>query len=93
MTRLVTETLTLEILSDKTRKILVKVLYRLPVGQYKQFENFLTTFFYRTKDCNIDIHIAGDFNLNLLGHDTNKKVKGFLNLIYQNNLIPTINKP
>ena len=85
--------LTLEILSDKTRNILVNVLYRLPVGQYEQFENFLTTFFYRTKNCNIDIHIAGDFNLNLLDHDTNKKVQEVLNLIYQNNLIPTINKP
>ena len=87
------EMLTLEILSDKTRNILVNVLYRLPVGQYEQFENFLTTFFYRTKNCNIDIHIAGDFNLNLLDHDTNKKVQEVLNLIYQNNLIPTINKP
>ena len=87
------ETLTLEILSDKTHNILVNVLYRHSVGQYEQFENFLTTFFSRTKNCNKDIHIAGNFNLNLLDHDTNKKVQDFLNLIYQNNLIPTINKP
>ena len=88
-----TETLTLEILSVKTRNILVNVLYRAPVGQYEQFENFLTTFFSRTKNCNKDIHIAGNFNLNLLDHDTNKKVQDFLNLIYQNNLITKINKP
>ena len=87
------ETLTLEILSDKTRNILANVLYRPPLGQYEQFENFLTTFFSRTKNCNKDIHIAGDSNLNLLDHDTNKKVQNFLNLIYQNNLISTINKP
>ena len=62
------------------------------MGQYEQFENFLTTFFSRTKNSNEDIHIAGDFNLNLLDHDTNKKVEDFLNLIYQNNLIPTTNK-
>ena len=43
------ETLTLEILSDKARNILVKVLYRPHVGQYEQFENFLTTFFSQTK--------------------------------------------
>ena len=59
------ETLTLEILSDKTRNILVNVLYRPPVGQYKQFENFLTIFLSRTKNCNKNIHIAGDFNLSL----------------------------
>ena len=76
------ETLTLEILSDKTRNILVNVLCRFPVGQYKQFENFLTTFFSITKSYDKDIHIAGDFNLILLDHDTNKKVQDFLNLLY-----------
>ena len=84
------ESLTLEILSDKTRNVLVNVLYRPPAGQYEQFENFLTTFFSRTKSCNKNIHIAGDFNLNLLDHNTNKKAQSFLNLIYQNSLIPTI---
>ena len=36
------------------------------------------------------MHIAGDFNLNLLDH--NRKVHNFLSLIYQNGMIPTINK-
>ena len=87
------ESLTLKILSHKTRDVLVNVLYTPPVGQYEQFENFLTTSFSRTKSCNKDIHIAGDFNLDLLDHDANKKVKDFLNIIYQSSLIPTINKP
>ena len=39
------------------------------------------------------MHIARDFNLNLLDHHTNKKVQEFLNLIYENSLIPTISKP
>ena len=43
------ESLTLEILSDKTRNVLVKVLYRPPIGRYEQYENFLATFFSRTK--------------------------------------------
>ena len=38
-------------------------------------------------------HIAGDFNLNLLDHDTNKKVQRFLNIVYRNGMITTINKP
>ena len=50
----------LEILSDKTRNVLVNVLYRPPVEQYERFENFLTTFFSRTKSRNKCIHIAGD---------------------------------
>ena len=36
---------------------------------------------------------AGDFNLNLLDHESNKKVRDFLNIIYRNGMIPTINKP
>ena len=75
------ETLTLQISSDKTCNILVNVLYRPPVEQYEQFENSLIAFFSRTKNCSKDIHIAGDFNLNLLDYDTNKKVQDFLNLI------------
>ena len=34
-----------------------------------------------------------DFNLNLLDHESNKKVHDFLNIIYRNGMIPTINKP
>ena len=43
--------------------------------------------------CCYGFALVNDFNLNLLDHDTNKKVQDFLSLIYQNNLIPTINKP
>ena len=52
------ESLMLDILSDKTHNALVNVLYKLLAGQYKQFENFLTALFSRTKTCNKDIHIA-----------------------------------
>ena len=39
-------------------------------------------------------HIAGDFNLNLFLVDENcKKVQDFLNLVYQNGVILTINRP
>ena len=87
------ESLTREILSDETRNALVNISYSPPVGQYEEFANFLTTFFSQTKSCNKDIHIAGNFNLNLLDQNINKKMQGFLNLIYQNSLIPAINKP
>ena len=35
----------------------------------------------------------GDFNMNVLDYEYNRKVKSFFNLMYQRNLIPTINKP
>ena len=36
--------------------------------------------------------MVGDFNLNLLDHRKNKKVKDYLNLTFRNFLIPLINK-
>ena len=38
-------------------------------------------------------NIAYDFNLNLLGYNNYKKVQNFVNLIYQNSMIPIVNKP
>ena len=35
---------------------------------------------------------AGDFNMNVLDYEYNGKAKRFFDLIYQRNLIPTINK-
>ena len=39
------------------------------------------------------LHITGDFNMNLLDYEKCKKVQEFLNLIYENSMKPTINKP
>ena len=36
--------------------------------------------------------LAGDFNMNVLDYEYNTKVNSFFDLIYQRNLIPTINK-
>ena len=37
--------------------------------------------------------LAGDFNINALDYEQNKKVQSFFNLKYRYNMIPTINKP
>ena len=44
------ESLTLEIISEKTRNTIVSVLYRPPNGHSEHFENFLTNFFYKYKN-------------------------------------------
>ena len=58
-----------------------------------QVKTFLNSVFFKTKRPNETIHIAGDFNLNLLDHDTNTKIYNFLNLIELNGMIATINEP
>ena len=87
------ESLTLEILSNKKRNTLINALYRPPNGQIEPFENFLNNTFSKIKKSNRLFHIADDFNLNLLDHDTNRKMQRFLNIVYRNGIIPTINKP
>ena len=87
------ESISVEISSNKKRNTLVNILYRPPNGEIEPFEIFLNNVFTKTKNSNKAMHIAGDFNLNLLDHNTNRKVHNFLSLIYQNGMIPTINKP
>ena len=38
-------------------------------------------------------HTANDFNLNSVEYEKFKKVQEFLNLIYENRMVSTINKP
>ena len=69
------------------------LLYRPLNGQIEPFETFLNNIFSQIKVSNKVFHIAGNFSINLLDHNTNKKVQNFLNLVYQNGMIPTTNKP
>ena len=47
----------------------------------------------KVKNNGKDLYIVGDMNLNLLDHRSNSKVKEYLNIVFQNLLIPMINKP
>ena len=40
-----------------------------------------------------NILLAGDFNINLLHFEQNKKVQKFIGLMFQFGLLPTTNKP
>ena len=87
------ESLSIELSLDNKRSTFVNVLYSPPNGKIKPFEDFLVSLLSSVQNANKDLHIAGDFDLNLLDHESNKKVHDFLNIIYRNGMIPTINKP
>ena len=76
-----TEAITVEIVSNKKRRAFINILYRLPCGEIEPFQSFLSNVFSKTKSSNKAMQIAGDFNLNLLDHDKNKKVYGFFNSV------------
>ena len=60
---------------------------------FKQYKTYLENYFNKMKNSNKAIYIVGDTNLNLIDYDTNIKVKNYLNLLFQKNFIPVINKP
>ena len=87
------KSLCVELLFERKRNSLINVLYRPPNGQIESFKKFLKYVFSITKNSNKVHHFVGDFNLHLLDHENSRKAQNFLNMICQNGIIPTINKP
>ena len=86
------ESLSIEILFYKERKTLINVLYSPLKGVIEPLERFLKNFLKKTINNLKPFHIAGDFNLNILDHDKCSKVHSFSNLLYENGMMPIINK-
>ena len=87
------ESLSIEILFYKEWNTSINVLYRPPKGVIEPSERFFKDILKKTKQNLKPFHIAGDFNLNILDHDKCSKVHNFLNLLYENGIIPNISKP
>ena len=86
-----TEPLSIEISNKKVSNLIFNAIYRPPTEDIKVFEQFCKDIF--TKNQNMKhMMFAGDFNINLLDYEYNRKVESFFDLMYQRNLIPTINK-
>ena len=86
------ESLFIEICNKKASNLIFSAIYRPPTGDIKVFEQFCKDIFSRNQNMK-HMMFAGDFNVNVLNYEYNGKVKSFFDLMYQRNLIPTINKP
>ena len=82
------ESLSIEIFNKKASNLVFNVICRPPTGDTKIFEQFCKDTFSKNQNM-----FAGDFNINVLDYEYNRKVKSFFDLMYQHNLIPIINKP
>ena len=87
------ETISGEFLIENRNYAICKVLYRQPKGQIESFEKNLKETFSQIKNLKKQFHLAGDLNLIVFDHEICKKVQQFLNIIYENGMIPIINKP
>ena len=86
------ESLSIEISNKKASNLIFIAIYRPPTGDIKIFKQFCEDIF--SKDQNMEhMMFSGDFNMHVLDIEYNGKFKSFFDLMYQHNLIPTINKP
>ena len=86
------ESLSIDILNSQTRNIIFNVIYRPPNDDLNACETFFKKILSDSTTVNKPF-LAGDFNINLLDFETNKKVQSFVNLMFEFSMIPTINKP
>ena len=84
----------IEISVPEGANIIVGVTYRHPKNTSDNTFNtqLQTTLETISKEHKI-VMLLGDFNYDLFRHDTNPMVKRFIEVMYSNNLQPTINKP
>ena len=68
------------------------MFYTDPQGIIEPFERLLKEILKKTRNSLKNVHIAGAFNLNILDQDQRSTVHNFLNLLYENGMITTINK-
>ena len=87
------ESLATEIINKNSKNVAINAQYRQPAGDFKQYETYLENFLNKMEKSNKAIYVVGDTNLNLIDYEMNIKVKNYLNLLFQKNFIPVINKP
>ena len=68
------------------------MIYRSPNADLNVCETFFKKILSDSSSVNKTFFLAGDFNINRLDFETNKKVQSFVNLVFEFNMIPTINK-
>ena len=87
------ECLCAEVENKNSKNIVLNLVYCPPNGDHKELENYFKSSLSKWEISHKDLVLAGDFNINLLDFDTNKKVQNFVNLMFRFRTNPTINKP
>ena len=84
------QSLSNELTNNESKNIIFNVAYRPPDGIC---ENYFKNIFFKDNVIGKSTLLAGDFNVNLLHFEQNKKVQNFMNLMLQFVLVLTTNKP
>ena len=71
----------------------IGVIYRPPNTDVKVFNELITTIIDKINKENKLCYFMGDYNIDLLKHDSHPHTNDFLNIMYSNNFIPVITRP
>ena len=82
--------LSIEVSNKKCENIILNTIYRSPNGDIETCENYFKNLFAKNDTVNKYIVLAGNFNLNLLDFENNRKVQDFINLMFRYGMIPTM---
>ena len=87
------ESLSIEILNKKRKNIVFNTTYRPLNKDIEICENYFKNLFAKNDTVNKHIVLAGNFNLNVLDFENNKKVQNFINLMFRYGVISTMKNP
>ena len=88
------EAVWIEIKTKKSKNIILSCIYRHPhITNIDDFNTYMTTCLEKLNKENKETYISGDFNIDLLKYDTNKKYQEFYNLMTTCGYLPQILQP
>ena len=87
------ESVFIEIDITTHKKLVVAVIYRHPNKPYHEFQDHIMQKLNKLNHENKDYLICGDFNINLLKHETKRSIDNYINTLYSEGCINIIDKP
>ena len=78
---------------NTTKNVIIGLIYRVPDSNADLFNKELLDILQKITKENKFIYIMGDYNLDFLKCSEHEYTQEFLDIMYSNNLIPTITKP
>ena len=85
------EVVSLEIALKHGKKALICCIYRAPTTDMEQLNEFISNICQNTR--NKTVYLCGDFNIDLLQHDTSTSTNNFIDHLYSFGLHPLITRP
>ena len=76
------ESFSIEVSNNDVKNIIFNIVHRPPDGDLQVCENYFQSILLNNLIRNKSVTLSGDFNINVLGFEQNKKVQNFVNLMF-----------